>query len=234
MFLSGERIGAVGCFSWAERWRRSGTFGKGVRCDDRMPHRRRSGVDGRPTSPQRIPGRSRLFRAVTRSGERVNGAALRGERSGACARSRFRRCVLRLLGWSRRCVLQCVLRLWCGSGVGLGGAFCGCWGGPGCVFCGCWGGPGCVFCGCGAAVDSLPVVPQLRSRGWGAGPVAKVFVRGLLCEVFSAGGFLREVFCATYSVKGDDRRAAGVRRSLRWRRCNAKRAVRMFGQPFFC
>ena len=76
-------------------------------------------------------------------------------------------------------------------------------------------------------------VPLLRSRGWGAGPVAKVFVRGLR-RVFSAGGFLREVFCATYSVKGDDRRAAGVRRSLRWRRCNAKRAVRMFGQPFFC
>ncbi len=91
---------------------------------------------------------------------------------------------------------------------------------------------------CSAAVGRRSTCSRLyRSCGAACGVPARsrrFFVRGLLCEVFSAGGFLREVFCATYSAKGDDRRAAGVRRSLRWRRCNAKRAVRMFGQPFFC
>ncbi len=167
MFLSGERAGVFGRFSSAERWRRSGTFGKGVRCDDQMPHRHRSGVDGRPTSPQRIPGRSRLFRAVTRSGERVNGAALRGERSGACARSRFRRCVLRLLGWSRRCVL------W--RRGGFGGAFhcCGAAGGVPALSrrfsCAGFGGYSlrAVFCGKYSARRILSKVTTEERRGCG-------------------------------------------------------------------
>ncbi len=144
-----------------------------------MPHRRRSEVEGRPTSPQRIPGRSRLFRAVTRSGERVNGAALRGERSGACARSRFRRCVLRLRGRSRRCVLRlrgrsrlCVLRLWGGSGVGLGNAFCG----------------GGVASGSPAAAGRWRVGCRPGREGFRARASA-----GILCGRFSAGSILPKV-----------------------------------------
>ncbi len=160
-----------------------------------MPHRHRSGVDGRPTSPQRIPGRSRLFRAVTRSGERVNGAALRGERSGACARSRFRRCILRLWGRSRLCVLRllgrsrlCVLRLLGRSQL--------------CVL-RLWGG-GRLAPGCTAAAE-----PRVGCR-----PGRE----GFSCAGFCARFSLRAVFCGKYSarrilpkVTTEERRGCGDR-----------------------
>ena len=179
-FSWAERRGLVsvrgvdqGCrvFSWAERWRRSGTFGRV--CD--------------ATIGCRVPasfGRwkvSRRLRSVSPAGaafscgyperERVNGAALRGVRSGACARSRSRRCVLRLWGRSRLCVLQ----LWCGSGVGLGNAFCG-------------GGVASGFSrSCGAVASRVPA----RSRSVFRARASA----GILCGRFSAGSILRDVFC---------------------------------------
>lgn len=126
----------------------------------------------------------------------MNGAVLRGERSGACARSRSRRCVLRLWGRSRLCVLQ----LWCGSGVGLGNAFCGCWVGLGGAFCG---------GGAVSVVRSTAAEPRVGCR-----PGRE----GFSCAGFCARFSLRAVFCGKYSarrilskVTTEERRGCGDR-----------------------